>query len=108
MAPIARIVALLAAAFILVIGVLESPVAPAISTHPNVLLIVTDDQTYEALSKMPYVDGRTDWVRFTRAFVNNPECCPSRATILSGQYSHHTGVETNAEGPNFDDRDTIA
>ena len=108
MTSIARTVALIVAAFTLVLGTLASPAAPATSTPPDILLIVTDDQTYEALSKMPYVDGRPDWVRFTRAFVNNSECCPSRATILSGQYSHHTGVETNAEGPNFDDRDTIA
>ena len=54
---------------------------------------------------MPYVDGRPDWVRFTRAYVNNSECCPSRATILSGQYSHHTGVETTPRGRTSTNRD---
>jgi N-acetylglucosamine-6-sulfatase len=35
-------------------------------------------------------------VEFRRAFVTNPLCCPSRATILTGTYSHTNGVWTNA------------
>jgi N-acetylglucosamine-6-sulfatase len=32
---------------------------------------------------------------FSNAFVSNPLCCPSRATILRGQYAHNTGIWTN-------------
>ena len=34
-------------------------------------------------------------MRFTRAMVSVSLCCPSRTTILRGQYAHNTGVETN-------------
>lgn len=60
------------------------------------------------MSYMPYVSGRPDWLNFKRAFINNPQCCPSRATVLTGQYSHHTGVEENGEGSNLDETSTLA
>jgi len=69
---------------------------------------MTDDQSYRSIEKMPYVSGRGDWARFDNAFFNNPLCCPSRATILTGQYSHHIGVEDNDSGARLDDRSTIA
>jgi len=82
--------------------------------RPNIILILSDDQDYSAqtISKMPYLYSRTPqggggWYRFNNAFINNPTCCPSRATIISGQYSHHTGVETTSGVPKFDDSDTI-
>ena len=52
--------------------------------------------------------SRTDWFSFSHAFFNNPVCCPTRATLLTGQYSHHTGVENVGGAPRFDDRSTIA
>ena len=47
---------------------------------------------------------------FTKGFVVNSLCCPSRATILSGQYSHSTGVYTNSDYSKFRPREgsTIA
>jgi arylsulfatase A-like enzyme len=65
--------------------------------RPDIVLIVTDDQRYDTLDAMPSV--RTllagSGIEFTQAFVGNPLCCPSRATILTGRYSHSTGVYTN-------------
>jgi N-acetylglucosamine-6-sulfatase len=34
-------------------------------------------------------------VDFSRSYVSNSLCCPSRATFLTGQYSHNTGVMDN-------------
>lgn len=76
--------------------------------RPNLILILTDDQTYESIEKMPYVNGRDDWIRFDQAVLNNPLCCPARAGLLSGQYSHHSGVETNSDAPKLDQRSTLA
>jgi arylsulfatase A-like enzyme len=79
-------------------------------TKPNIIVILTDDQDYsaETISKMPYLASRTGWYRFDSAFVNNPTCCPSRATFLTGEWSHHTGVEYTRSAARFDDSDTVA
>ena len=66
-------------------------------SKPSIVLIVTDDQTWNSLWAMPAVQRRlvAHGVTFTNAFVVNSLCCPSRASILTGQYSHSTGVYTN-------------
>ncbi len=77
---------------------------------PNVLVIVTDDQrAHGALDVMPKTRrwfGR-DGTIFTNAFATTPLCCPSRASILTGRYSHNTGVEKNQDGPLLDQSSTI-
>ena len=81
---------------------------------PSILLIVTDDQRWDTLWAMPHVrrlisdQGTT----FDNAFVVNSLCCPSRSSILTGDYSHTTGVyrETPPYGAfeSFRDGSTIA
>jgi arylsulfatase A-like enzyme len=70
--------------------------APAIAhaAQPNVLLIVTDDQRWDTLQYMPTVQNKLQakGVTFTNAFAVNPVCCPSRSSILTGRWSHSTGV----------------
>ncbi|MGQ0668307.1 MAG: sulfatase family protein [Actinomycetota bacterium] len=74
--------------------------------RPSIVLIVTDDQRHDTLWAMPEVRQRLirSGIRFRNAFVVNPLCCPSRASILTGQYSHTTGVYRNVgEHGGFDD-----
>jgi arylsulfatase A-like enzyme len=76
-----------------------SPKAATTNAHPNVLLIVSDDQAWSTFSRdlMPSVyDQLVDQgVLFKRAYVNTSLCCPSRAQIVSGLYEHNTGVDQN-------------
>jgi arylsulfatase A-like enzyme len=94
----------------------QSPagVAAPAPERPNVLLIVTDDQRWDTLDAMPVVQRElmSRGVTFSHSFVSNPLCCPSRASILTGDYSHTTGVyrQTTPYGafPSFHDASTLA
>jgi arylsulfatase A-like enzyme len=74
---------------------------------PNFIFILTDDQQQQAMSaysnkilKTPNMDRiASEGIRFTEAFVTNALCAPSRASILTGLYSHAHGVITNGDGP---------
>jgi N-acetylglucosamine-6-sulfatase len=76
----------------------ESAVAPdapdARGGPPNVVVLMTDDQTLADLEVMHrtrrLLGGHG--VSFARSYVSYPVCCPSRATFLSGQYAHNHGV----------------
>jgi N-acetylglucosamine-6-sulfatase len=105
-------VATLAVALLVAVGLMTASVPvtvadAAASTRPNIVLVLTDDQTMESVAQMPYVSSRTDWISFDRSYINNGLCCPSRATILRGQYDTHTGVGNNAQGRNLDERETL-
>lgn len=68
--------------------------------RPNILFIMTDDHAAHALScygskvnETPNLDRiAKDGMRFENAFVTNSICTPSRATILTGKYSHLNGT----------------
>ncbi|MEI6175479.1 MAG: sulfatase [Verrucomicrobiota bacterium] len=70
------------------------------STHPNILFIFSDDHAEHAISaygskvnQTPNIDRLSaGGARFTNSFVTNSICTPSRATLLTGQYSHLNGV----------------
>lgn len=64
-------------------------------SRPNVLLIVTDDQRWDTYSAMPHTREllRDHAIDFRHAVVTTPMCCPSRASIMSGQYVHNHGVD---------------
>jgi arylsulfatase A-like enzyme len=97
-------------------GALAPPrdVRAARTTLPNVVVILTDDQRWDELDRMPVLQRELveQGTLFTRSFVTNPLCCPSRATLLTGRYSHSTGVYTNGGThggfPAFDDSSTLA
>ena len=68
--------------------------------RPNVLVFVMDDQ--RAQGTLDVMDATRRYfldkgVRFRRAFATSPLCCPSRASIFTGQYAHNHGVLTNAQ-----------
>jgi N-acetylglucosamine-6-sulfatase len=71
--------------------------AAAATSRPNVLILETDDQTAEELAVMPNVRRLIgeQGVTFDQSFVSYSLCCPSRATLLTGQYDHNHGVRGN-------------
>src|SRR5262245_9887523 len=78
--------------------------AHALPRQPDVILIITDDQRYGTLGWLPAVHRymREQGIIFTRAGVPTSVCCPSRASILTGQYAHTTKVWSNRRGwPRF-------
>ena len=88
----------------------------ATSRRPDIVLILTDDQRFDTLWAMPTVQSElvAKGVEFTNGYVSNPVCCPSRSSILTGKYSHSTGVNTNHPKqpfggfPAFHDTSTVA
>jgi arylsulfatase A-like enzyme len=88
--------------------------ASAKSDRPNIVFLLTDDQTKRDLrTAMPRTLGLIGdkGVTFKRAYVSTPLCCPARATFLTGQHAHNNGVEQN-QGPNggfqaFDQDDSL-
>jgi N-acetylglucosamine-6-sulfatase len=70
--------------------------APAMA-RPNVVVLMTDDQTLASLSSMPRTHQLlgAEGTVFDQAIATFPLCCPSRTTALTGQYSHNHGVISN-------------
>src|SRR3712207_3735320 len=70
------------------------------SDRPNVILILTDDLDARLLEEhqadFPNLEGlAAEGATFENAFVTDPLCCPSRATILRGQYAHNHEILGN-------------
>jgi N-acetylglucosamine-6-sulfatase len=74
-----------------------SGIVIAKTTRPNVVVILTDDQRWDTLWSMPHVHAllQEHGVTFANSFVSDSLCCPSRASILTGDYAHTTGVYDN-------------
>jgi arylsulfatase A-like enzyme len=72
---------------------------------PNILFIMTDDQTVREMScyghpipPTPNMDRiASDGTRFTNCFTTNALCAPARATVLTGCFSHIHGIRGNSE-----------
>jgi N-acetylglucosamine-6-sulfatase len=93
--------------------------AEALTAKPNIVFILADDMRKDDLKYMPKTRNllQEKGITFQNAFVSNALCCPSRATIMRGQYSHNTGVWTNhnstiggwqAYKTNGDEKDNVA
>jgi len=90
----------------------------AAQDRPNILFIMSDDHTSQAISayqselskvfKTPNIDRIANGgMRFTNCLVTNSICTPSRATIITGQYSQHNGVYT-LNDPLKSEQDNVA
>ena len=68
--------------------------------RPNVIFIVTDDQAFSTLPHMPHVRRELSeaGVTLENFILNDPICCPSRVTILLGQYRHNHRLELGIPG----------
>lgn len=82
------------------------PAADATKVRPNILVILADDLGYADLGcqgspdvKTPNIDSiAANGVLCTAGYVTAPQCSPSRAGLMCGQYQQRFGHEGN---PNF-------
>ncbi|HET7480355.1 MAG TPA: sulfatase [Rubrobacteraceae bacterium] len=74
----------------------ESALAHEVS-KPNIILILTDDMRADDLKFTPRTQNLLGGggVTFKNAFVTDSICCPSRSTILRGQYAHNHSILSN-------------
>ncbi len=83
----------------------KSQVSAQTLQKPNIVFVLADDMRKDDLKYMSKTrsllkdKGRS----FADAFVSNALCCPSRATIMRGQYAHNTGIWKNPTGDRPDD-----
>jgi N-acetylglucosamine-6-sulfatase len=88
------------ASAVLAVGFLSgSASAQAADPRPNILLVVTDDldDRADSIARMESLRSLVTnrGVTFRNAYVTQALCCPSRASMLRGQYPHNTGVVDN-------------
>ena len=73
--------------------------------RPNIIFIMSDDHAQRAISaytheliSTPNIDRLAEeGVLFRNSFVTNSICAPSRATMLTGKYSHLNGLRDNRD-----------
>lgn len=76
-----------------------------VPTQPNVLLILTDQQTVGMMSAAgnPYLETPAmdqlarNGVMFLQSYCTSPVCAPARSSIITGKMPHETGVEWNGD-----------
>lgn len=92
-ASILLFVLMIVAVFILTSATIEKP----LTQRPNMIFIMADDMGYSDIGcygseiKTPNIDKlATNGIR-VKNFYNNARCCPTRASLLTGQYPHTVG-----------------
>jgi arylsulfatase A-like enzyme len=89
----------------LVVGSLLFTGCPDAPAPPNIIVIMADDHAQRAISayedtliQTPNIDRLADeGILFSSSFVTNSICAPSRAVLLTGQYSHRNGLRDNRD-----------
>src|SRR5688500_15811077 len=84
------------------IAVLLWPVEISIAAKPNIIFILADDLGYTEVVcygsryyETPNVDRlAAEGIRFTAGYSCGPNCQPTRAALMTGQYGPRTGVYT--------------
>ena len=88
-----------------------------LANKPNIVLIYIDDLGYGDLGcygckdiPTPNIDRLAkEGVRFTASYITNPPCCPSRCSLIMGQYAQRFGKYGMSRGlPIPEDRPTLA
>ena len=110
---------------------IQQPPAPcsvgtvASAPRPNFVIILTDDQRWDTVDATHQSPNRPGYVMpnvkreltdsgvtFTEGYVTTSLCCPSRTSILTGEYAHRTGIHDNSPPDGgaevFDDHCTLA
>jgi N-acetylglucosamine-6-sulfatase len=79
-----------------ILGAAHAAEAQEPPTTPDILFILTDDQQESTLEHMPNLQREfSQGTTFANTVNVWPLCCPSRTTILRGQYAHNHGVTDN-------------
>ena len=65
---------------------------------PNIVLVLTDDADKQSVEELPKIKSLIgdQGMTFDRFYATQAVCCPSRASLLLGRYSHNHNVWTNA------------
>ena len=89
---------LLLACALVAVAPLEHGAIVCAASKPNMIFIIADDLDTASMSQLPRLQSllADHGVTFTNYFVSLALCCPSRASILRGQYAHNTKIFTNA------------
>lgn len=84
-------------------GKVQATASTEVDDRYNIIVLMLDDLDQRSLWDMIKVEKLPNFkglfldqsVELTEYFITNPLCCPSRATYLTGQYSHNNGVLNN-------------
>ena len=96
--PHPKKIATMSASVALVSLMICQPAVAEPDSRPNIVLIMADDMGYTDIGcygseiQTPVLDGLAEnGLRFTQ-FYNTSRCCPTRASLLTGLYSHQAGI----------------
>jgi len=78
-------------------GAVQEEEAEASVDQPNIIFVLADDLDYASAQQMPEIDSllRDGGASFENASISYPICCPSRSTMLTGEYAHNHNVKGN-------------
>lgn len=95
---------------VLIAGVSFQLSAKKFESRQNILLIITDQQSADAMSnrigsqylKTPNMDDLAKHgISYTKAYCSNPLCIPSRSSMFTGLYPHQLGIQANESDKNL-------